>query len=132
MKLMWKPSFSIVRLLGSFRHAFRGMLTFLRREQNARIHAVAALVAVGLSAYWRIQPWEWVAVVCSIAMVLAAELLNSAIEALCDHVTPEQHADIKVVKDLAAAAVVVVALAALVVGILVFGPRIKDLLPDIP
>lgn len=117
--------FSFRRLLRSFGHAFQGLRTFMRREQNARIHAAAAILVLGLSAYWRIKPWEWVAVVLTVAVVLAAEMLNSAIEVLCDHVTPEQHAHIKMVKDLAAAAVVLVALAALVVGLVVFMPYLQ-------
>lgn len=121
---MKEPHFSHRKLIRSFGHAIQGLRTFLRREQNARIHAVAALLALGLSAYWRIEPWEWVAVVLAIAMVLAVEMLNSAMEVLCDHVTPERHPQIKMVKDLAAAAVVVAALGAFVVGLVVFLPHI--------
>lgn len=121
-------TFLLRRFGQSFGHAFRGWITFLRREQNARIHAVAATAVIVAGLLWRIQPWEWVAVVLSMAGVLAAEMLNSALEALCDHLHPDLHPAIRQVKDLAAGAVLVAAVAALVVGGLVFGPRLWHLL----
>jgi diacylglycerol kinase len=110
--------------MASFRHAFRGVAEFIRVEPNARLHMAAAVLAIAMGIWLRIGPGEWLAVVLSVAMVIAAELLNTALEILCDHVTPERHAAIRNVKDMAAAAVVVAALAALVVGLLVFGPHL--------
>ena len=123
-----RHTFHFRRFGQSFGHAFRGWFTFLYREQNARIHAVAAAVVFVSGSLWRIQPWEWVAVLLSMAVVLVAEMLNSAIEVLCDHVNPALHPAIKQVKDLAAGAVLVAAVAAFSVGVLVFGPRLWHLL----
>lgn len=125
---MDRPGFHLERFRQSFGHAFRGWGAFLRREQNARIHAAATVVVISAGILWRIQPWEWAAVLLSIAAVLAAEMLNSALEVLCDHVNPAHHPAIKQVKDLAAGSVMVAAVAACSVGMLVFAPRLWHLL----
>jgi diacylglycerol kinase (ATP) len=108
--------------LKSFSHAFRGIWTLFREEPNARIHLVAAVVAVGLGLYLGITRMEWIAILGVIALVFSAELINTAIEQLADVVSPEFHPKIKLVKDLAAAAVLVFAIFALCVASLIFTP----------
>lgn len=71
---------------------------------------------------------EWLIVIYIIGMVFAAEALNTAIEELCDHVTPEEHVNIGKIKDLAAAGVGFVQLAALIIGGIIFIPRLLALL----
>lgn len=116
--------FSFMRTLHSFGHAGRGFLLFLKSEQNARLHLLALATVVLAGFVLRLEAWEWVAVVMASALVFTAEMLNTAMERLCDHVTPERHEAIKTVKDLAAGAVVVAALAAVVVAGIVFGPKL--------
>ncbi len=111
----------------SFRHAGRGLATMLASEPNARIHALAALVVVGAGFGFGISGQQWLAVVLSIGLVFTAEAMNTALEALCDVVSPEWHPSIERAKDVAAGAVLLAALTALAVATLVFGPRILSL-----
>lgn len=108
----------------SFRYAFHGIYLLIRYEHNAWIHCFAALLAVGLGFFLHLAVWEWVAVVVSIGMVLAAEAVNSSIEALADLVSPGYNEAIKRTKDLAAGAVLLLAIAAAVVGCLIYLPKI--------
>ncbi|GAA3938469.1 diacylglycerol kinase family protein [Hymenobacter algoricola] len=110
------------RRLASFGYAFRGVGAALGSEVHLRFHAAAAAGAVGLGWYLGIPRLEWALVALAIGAVWGAELLNTAVEALTDLVSPEYHALAGKAKDVAAGAVLVVALGALVVGLLVFGP----------
>jgi diacylglycerol kinase len=116
--------FSFRRTLRSFGHAGHGFLLFLRSEQNAWLHLVALCFAVIAGIILQLEAWEWVAVVMAAGLVFAAEMFNTSMERLCDHVTPGRHQAIKSVKDLAAGAVVFAALTAFVVGCIVFGPKL--------
>ncbi|MEZ4278521.1 MAG: diacylglycerol kinase family protein [Myxococcota bacterium] len=111
----------------SFRHAARGLAAMLASEPNARIHALAAIVAIVAGFGFGITRAEWLAVVLSIGLVFVAEGMNTALEALCDVVSPQWHAGIERAKDVAAGAVLFAALTALAVATLVFGPRILSL-----
>lgn len=124
--------FSIRKSLRSFIHAGRGLGAFLLVEQNARIHAVAMVLVIAAGVHFRIHRWEWIAVALACGLVLASEALNTAIEQLCDMVRPERDPRVKMIKDLAAASVLLSALAALVVGVLVFAPRISNALGFAP
>ncbi len=100
----------------------------LRTQTNARIHLAATVVVIGAGVGFEISRIEWVAVVIAIGLVGAAEGLNSAIEAAVDLTSPEHHPTAGRAKDLAAGGVLIAALAAVVVGVLVFGPRLLALL----
>jgi len=117
----------ILRRAQSFRHAGRGLAALLASEPNARIHALAAVIAVVAGLGFGITRPEWLAVVLSIGLVFAAEGMNTALEALCDVVSPNWHPGIERAKDVAAGAVLVAALTALAIATLVFGPRILSL-----
>lgn len=112
------------RRVASFGHAFRGVWSALRSEVHLRFHALATAVVVGLGFYCGITRLEWALVVISVACVWSAELMNTAIEALTDLASPEYHPLAGKAKDVAAGAVLLAALGALVVGVLVFGPKI--------
>ena len=119
-----KKIFSRKRQMKSFSYAFSGLRVLFREEQNVRIHLLCAVLAVSLGFFLKISSVEWVAVVGSIGFVLALETINTAIEAICDHVTLEQHPQIKRIKDLAAAAVFISAIATLTIGLIIFLPKI--------
>lgn len=104
-------------------YALQGFKWGFEREQHIRYHSLAALVAVILGLFARLNRFEWIAIVLCIGAVFCAEFLNSAIEKLADYVQPEYNMDIKRVKDLAAAAVLVVALSAFVVAVFIFYPH---------
>lgn len=116
--------FSFADRLRSFRHAFRGIGFLFAGEHNAWIHGLAAVCVVVCGFVFSLSPPEWAAVVFAIGFVLALEAVNSALEALCDHVSPDHREIIGRVKDLAAGAVLIAAIAAAVIGCIIFIPKI--------
>ncbi len=124
---MKTEKFSVRKRLLSFGHAFNGLKVMLKEEHNARIHCVAAALAIFLGWGLDISPMEWVVLVMVIGAVFAAELFNSALENLADHLSPERSEQIKRVKDLAAAAVLVCAFSSVVIAILIFLPKVLQL-----
>jgi diacylglycerol kinase (ATP) len=112
-------------LLRSFRVAWDGLIDALRIDRNLRIHA-AATALVGALGWWcRLSLVEWTVIALTIGLVWVAELLNTAIEAVVDLASPEHHELARRAKDVASAAVLMAAVTAIVVGSLVFGPRLK-------
>jgi diacylglycerol kinase (ATP) len=110
----------------SFRHAFRGLNFVFRSEANAKIHIVVTLAVVSAGLYFDLSINEWCSVSLAIGLVLVAELVNTAIEQLVDIVSPEYNESAGRLKDIAAGATLAAALAAAVVGILIFGPHILN------
>ncbi len=118
--------FNLTKTLRSFKYAFYGIFYLFKYENNARAHLLAAIIALGLGFWFKISATEWCLVAFAIGLVSAAEAFNSAIEKLCDMIQPEQHPQIKIIKDVAAGAVLLTALAAAVIGIVVFGNKFLD------
>jgi rRNA maturation RNase YbeY len=116
------------RLVDSFGAAFAGLGDLFRTQRNARIHAVivAAVLVVGL--WLGLSLIEWALLVLTIALVFVAEILNTALESLVDLASPENRPLARRSKDLAAAAVLVTAILSVVMGLLVFLPRLWELL----
>ena len=106
----------------SFGHAFDGWLYVLRTQRNLWLHVIIALTVFGVSAWLGLGVFQWAVIVLTTAMVLAAEFFNTAIEVVLDLVSPQEHPLAKLGKDVAAAAVLLTALAAVFIGILVLGP----------
>ena len=121
-------NFSIKKRLKSFRFAFNGIIILLQEEHNSRIHLLAMTVALILGFALKINSTEWIGIILSIALVIAFELINSAVENLADFCTKEQNILIKKTKDMDTAAVLVASIAALVIGIIIFLPKLIDLL----
>ncbi len=107
----------------SFKYAMRGIWTLLATQINARIHLAALATVVAAGFIIGISLGEWALITLSVAMVFSAEAMNSALEFLADHTAPEWHDLVQKAKDLAAGAVLLAAVAALVVGLLVFVPH---------
>lgn len=120
-------SFSLQKRIKSFPFAFRGIMRLVKYEHNARIHLVALVGVVIAGLVFRIGIVDWMAVVFASGMVFVSELFNTAIEKLADEVDPKWNERIGQVKDYAAGAVLVSALLAIIVGALVFLPKIVDL-----
>lgn len=112
------------KLRHSFQYAFSGMADMLREESNARIHCIVSVLVIIAGFLFRISAMEWIGVAVSIGLVISAEAFNTALERLADVVQPEQDSRIRDVKDLAAAAVLLCALAAAAVGAIIFVPKI--------
>ncbi len=109
-------------LLTSFKHAFSGVWYVLRTQRNARIHMTVALVVIALGLWLGLSYTEWAIIVLTIGLVLAAESFNTVAEAAVDLATAERHPLAKIAKDVAAGAVLLVAITAVVVGLLILGP----------
>jgi diacylglycerol kinase (ATP) len=110
--------------LESFRCALRGVRTVLASQHNAWIHLLATICVCGLGLLVGISRLEWCAIAMVIALVWTAEALNTAFEFLCDVASPEFHPLIQKAKDVAAAAVLLSAAGAAVVGLIVFVPHL--------
>jgi diacylglycerol kinase (ATP) len=118
-----KP-FSILDRIKSFGFAFQGIATFFKTQHNAWIHCLAAILTITLGFVLHVNTTEWCWLIIAIALVIIAEMLNTAIEFLTDLVSPEIHPQAKKVKDIAAGAVLIAAIAALAIGLIVFLPKL--------
>ena len=118
------PSFSWKARLKSFVYAWEGIVSFFRWEQNAQIHLIFTFLVLVLSVTLGVSNWEAIAVVFSIAFVWVAEMINTAIEKTIDFVSMERHPQIKLIKDIAAGAVLVASLTAVIVGSFIFIPKL--------
>ncbi|MBO0360368.1 diacylglycerol kinase family protein [Hymenobacter sp. BT186] len=112
----------------SFGYAFRGVAAALRSEIHLQFHAVATVLVVGLGFYFHLSPTEWALVALAVGLVWGLELANTAVEAVVNLVSPEYHPLAGRAKDVAAGAVLIGAVAALIVGLLIFGPRVWALI----
>lgn len=108
--------------------AFRALGILAREETSFQMQIFSALITIAISYLLRISYVEWFIIILTIGAVLATEAMNTAVEELCDHVTPEEHPHIGKVKDLAAAATALIQIAALIIGCLIFIPRLLALL----
>ena len=107
--------------LSSFGYAFRGIASLIRQEPNARLHVLATAGAIALGVYRHIGRSEWIALTIVIALVWMMEALNTCVEMLCDlWCKGEYHPQVKIIKDIAAAAVIISALCAAVTGSIIF------------
>jgi diacylglycerol kinase (ATP) len=121
----------LVSLLKSFRYAFHGVWYFLSTQRNAQIHMLVAACALALAAVLGLARWEWLALVLMITLVLAAEAMNTAIEAAVDVATSTYDPLARVAKDVAAGAVLLCAIAAVIVGCLIFLPHLWPVLQNL-
>jgi len=122
---MIPPVFSPIRArnrIDSFRHAIRGWWYAIRTQQNAWIHALASVAAIIVGLWVGIRPLEWAALILAISIVWVAEFFNTAIESVVDLASPEIHPIAGIAKDVAAAAVLVGAGGAAIIGLLILGP----------
>lgn len=104
--------------------AITGLFTVLREEVNIKIHLIISLVVVMAGIFFDLLIIEWIAVALAIVAVLALEMINSAVERICNFISPEKHEQIKKIKDIAAGSVLLAAGFAFIVGVPVFGPKV--------
>jgi len=110
----------------SFRCAFSGWWFVIRTQRNAWIHAVVSVFVVMLSFWLGLGPQDWAVIVVAIAMVWTAEFLNTALEAVVDLASPQKHYLAQVGKDVGAAAVLIAAVSAALIGFLILGPPLWE------
>jgi len=131
-EVFYASPFTLLGRLRSFRHAAKGVAFVLRSQHNAWLHGVATVLALVLAAALHVcvrpfSPGEWADLVIAIVLVWVAETFNTGLEVLAAAITVERHPIVKIAKDVAAAAVLMAALGALVVGGILFLPPLVTL-----
>jgi diacylglycerol kinase len=114
------------RFVKSFGYAFAGLGYAYKSQFNFKVHVIALVVTVTAGWWYKLPAVEWLWVIIASGLVLVTELLNTAIEVLVDLVSPAVHPKARIIKDVAAGAVLVAALTALVIGLVIFIPKIVD------
>src|SRR5690625_3061590 len=97
-------------------------------ERNFRIHLIATLLVIIVGLYFKLNPIEWVVIVTVIGIVLIAETFNSVIEQIIDYIKPDIHPTAKLIKDMSAGSVLLASIMAIIVGVIIFLPKIIHLL----
>lgn len=115
---------SLRRRINSFRYAFNGVFDLVRTQPNARIHLIACVAVVAAGFWLDVSRNEWAILALCMASVLSLEAANTALEYIVDLVSPEYHPLAGKAKDVAAAAVLIAAFGAVVVGLLIFAPKL--------
>lgn len=107
-----------------FAFAWNGLKEVISKEYNFRIHLIAAFLVIIAGMIFRLSAVEWAIILIVVGFVLVMEMVNSIVERIIDYVKPEYHIQAKLIKDIAAACVLVSAIFAIIIGILIFGPKI--------
>lgn len=115
---------SVKRLARSFRFAFGGLWAGIKNETNWTIGIIESIIVIAAGFFFQISKPDWIIVILLIGVVLYAELCNSAIELIVDSFTPEEHPKAKLAKDFSAGSVVILIIAAGIIGITIFLPYI--------
>ncbi len=123
-------SFAFTGRIRSFRYAIAGILRMIRCQHNAWIHAAATAIAIVLGVFFKLSADEWCWIVLAIAIVWTAEALNTAFEFLADAASPNFHPAVRDAKDVAAGTVLITAVAAVIIGAIVFWPHVAALFAD--
>jgi undecaprenol kinase len=118
----------IKKVAKSFSYAFQGILTAIKAERNLKIHFFISLIVLSGSLWLRLSTIEWIFILMAIAGVISLELLNSAIERVVDLATEEVHPLAKQAKDMAAGAVLIYAFLSVVIGFIIFLPKLLEIL----
>ena len=121
---MKNDGFTLRKRLKSFVYAFNGIRLLITKEHNAWIHCFATICVLAAGFYFGLSSTEWIMIVFAIGCVFAGEAINSSIEALADLVSPDYNEAIKRTKDLAAGAVLFLAISAAIIGFIIFIPKI--------
>ena len=108
----------------AFGFAFSGIINALKNETHLQLQLLIALFVIVLAFFFSITKFEWLILLSCISLVLALEMLNSAIEKLCDVYTKEQDPRIKYIKDVCAGAVLIAAIFSLIIGLIIFLPYV--------
>lgn len=120
--------FSLKSRFASLRFALNGLISLLKYEHNSRIHFLATIAAIILGFLMKIDKTEWSFLIVVIGMVFITELFNSSLESLADRIDPEWNDLIRKAKDYSAAAVLIAAIVSIVVGGLIFLPKLINLI----
>lgn len=115
------------KFIYSAQFALQGVREFFSHNRNGRIQMMIGTATIALGFILSISPVEWLLILFCIGLVLSLEMINSAIENYCDLVTTEFHTGIKIVKDIAAGAVLVASIVSLIIGLIIFIPALVQI-----
>lgn len=127
MRLLKSTGTSILKTLKSFRFAFHGLYLVIRFENNTRVHLFATLGVLVAGFAVNLSVMEWAIILTQIGLVWTAETFNTALEKLVDLISPQFNPKAGAIKDIAAAAVLITSMMAAVIGLLIFGRKIFQL-----
>jgi len=119
-KLVTYICFMLMQQIRAFGYAINGIGLFFWKERHAKIHAVASFFIIALSYYFSITSSEWLWVLLCITLVIVTEMINTAIERLCNKLSTEIDLDIKIIKDVSAGFVLISSLFAVAVAAVIF------------
>lgn len=105
-------------------YALNGLKEAFLRERNFRIHLYITVIVICFSIFFRLSLMEWMFILIMIHIVLICELINSLMERLIDYVKPEYHPQAKIIKDISAAVVLIAAIFSVIIGCMIFIPKI--------
>ncbi|WP_188453625.1 diacylglycerol kinase family protein [Virgibacillus oceani] len=111
-----------------FIYAWNGLANMIKSERNFQIHIFSAVIVIVIGFIVRLSTLEWSIVLLVIGFVLVTEMVNTAIEKIIDYLKPDIHPDAKMIKDVAAGAVLVSAIIAAIVGFLIFLPKLISIM----
>ena len=118
------PKQECKKLINSFRYAIEGFISSFKTERNMKIHVLAMIIVIVLGIYVKLNTIEWCFITFAIALVIGAELFNTTIETIVDMISPQKNPKAKLAKDISAAAVLVLAIGAAIIGAIIFIPKI--------
>ena len=106
-------------MLKSFRDAWRGIMLSVRTQRNVRVQLIVTMLMISAGVYFSLSPVEWCIAVLAMGLVMGLEVMNTSIEELVNFVSPERREEARRIKDLAAGAVLIAAIAAALVGFII-------------
>lgn len=112
------------KLINSFKYAIQGIFTSFKTEKNMKIHIFIMLLVIVAGLVLKISKLEWIICIILFSIVIAGELFNTAIETVVDMVMPEKNEKAKIAKDVSAGAVLVLAIGSIIIGFMIFIPKI--------
>ena len=116
------------KIRNSFKYAIEGIWTSFKTERNMKIHIFIMILVIIAGIILKINKSEWIICIILFAIVIGSELFNTSIETIVDMVMPEKNEKAKIAKDVSAGAVLVVAIVAAIIGLVIFVPRILNIL----
>lgn len=114
------------KIVNSFKYAIEGIVASFKSERNMKIHVLIMTLVIIAGIFLKINTFEWIICIILFAMVIGAEMFNTAIETVVDIVMPEKNEKAKIAKDVSAGVVLIFAIAAAIIGIRIFLPKILE------
>ena len=115
----------ITKRIKAFTYAFQGLASAIKKEDAFKVHLAACVLVTVIGIYFGITKTECCIIVICCALVIVSELINTALERLCNTLMPEKNENVKFIKDVSAGAVLIVAIASIIIAIIIFLPYLK-------